>query len=329
MPHSILLALTQLGYEAVIFDYQKYLCKFDGNRIFKKAAHIIDKFFFEKRCLNINSYFLQHIEDFRPNLIIVVKGVHVLPKTLQEIKQIGIPVVNWHVDDFFNPRYTTPYSDEVFRLYDIHFSSRPHLFEEYWQRGANRVEYLEFCFDPTIFYPLDSVQNRKLLYDVSLIGNWSKSREQWLKGLSPFFEIFIWGGSWHHTTTLKKEPNIHIMYKRADLEDYSRVVSKSKICLNILTKENRDETNLRNFEISACKGFQLCNRTQQLLSIFKEDEEIALYGTTEELIDKVRHYLEHEDERNEIAKKGFEMITSGEHTFLSRCKEVVSKVGVT
>ncbi len=330
MPHSILLALTRLGYDAIIFDYQKYLCKLDGNRIFKKVGHIIDKFFFEKRCLDINRCFLQCVQDFKPNLVIVVKGLHVLPKTLQKVREVGIPIVNWHVDDFFNPKYITPYSDEVFKLYDIHFSSRPHLFEEYRRRGANRVEYLEFCFDPTIFYPLGSAQDSSnLLYDVSFIGNWSISRERWIKSLSPFFKIYIWGGSWHRAKTLKKEPNIHLMYRRADLEEYSRVVSRSKICLNILTKENRDQTNLRNFEIPACRGFQLCNRTQQLLNIFREDEEIALYETEQELIDKVRYYLKHENERIKIANKGFNAVINGAHTFLSRCKDVVSKLGLS
>ena len=324
MPHSILLALTRLGYEAIIFDYQKYLSKLDGNRFLRKAASITDNFLFKKKCLDINRHFIQSVEDFRPQLVIIIKGLHILPVTLQKIKQTGIPVVNWHVDDPFNPRYITPYSDENFILYDIHFSLRPHLFEEYLKKGTKRVEYLECCFDPTIFYPLNFTQNGK--YDVSFVGTWSKTRERWMKYISPCFRVYVWGGSWWRAKSLRKEPNIHLMYRSAVLEDYSRVVSESKICLNFLTLENRDQTNLRNFEISACKGFQLCNRTQQLTTIFKENEEICLYETEQELIDKIRYYLKHENERIEIAKKGFEAVTNQEHTFLSRCKQVISTV---
>ncbi|MCK4500347.1 glycosyltransferase [Candidatus Babeliales bacterium] len=324
IPHSILLALTRLGYEAIIFDYQKYLSELDGNRLLRKAASITDKFLFKKKCLNINQHFMQIAEDFSPQLIIIVKGLHILPETLQRINQIGIPVVNWHVDDPFNPRYITPYSDESFTLYDIHFSSRPYLFEEYQGKGARRVEYLEFCFDQTIFYPLNSIQIGK--YDISFVGNWSKNREQWIKCLSPFFKVYVWGGSWWRARTLRKETNIHLMHRSATLEDYSRVVCESKICLNFLTLENRDQSNLRNFEIPACKGFQLCNRTEQLKNIFKEDKEICLYETEQELINKIRYYLKHKDERIEIAKKGFEAVTQKGHTFLSRCKQLVSTV---
>lgn len=324
MPHSILLALTCLGYDPIIFDYQKYLTKLDGNRLLRKVAAMTDNFLIKKKCLDINRHFMQIVEDFRPQLIIIVKGLHVLPETLQRINQIEIPVVNWHVDDPFNPRYATLYSDENFTLYDIHFSSRPHLFEEYHGKGARKIEYLEFSFDPTIFYPINIIQEGK--YDVSFVGNWSKHREQWIKGLSAFFKVYVWGGSWWRAKTLRKEPNIYLMHRSAVLEDYSRVVRESKICLNFLTLENRDQSNLRNFEIPACKGFQLCNRTQQLTNIFKEDEEICLYETEQELIDKIRYYLKHENERIEITKKGFEAVTQQGHTFLSRCKQLISAV---
>ena len=90
MPHSILLALTCLGYDAIIFDYQKYLTKLDGNRLLRKVAAITDNFLIKKRCLDINRHFMQIVEDFRPQLIIVVKGLHILPETLQRINQIGL-----------------------------------------------------------------------------------------------------------------------------------------------------------------------------------------------------------------------------------------------
>lgn len=325
MPHSILLALVRLGYDAIIFDYQKYLSRLDGNMLLKKAASLIDNYLFHRRCLDINCHFTRIIEDFRPQLIIIVKGSHILPETLKKINRFSIPCVNWHVDDPFNPRYITPYSDENLTLYDIHFSSRPHLFEEYRNKGARRVKYLEFCFDPTIFYPINSIQNIK--YELIFVGNWSKNREQWIKDLAPFFNVCVWGGSWWRARSLRQETNIQMMYRSATLEDYSRVVSNSKICLNFLTLDNRDQTNLRNFETPACKGFQLCNRTAQLINIFKEDEEISLFDSKQELIDKIRYYLKHENERIEIAKKGFENVIKNDHTFLMRCKQLICDVG--
>ena len=64
MPHSILLALTRLGYDAIIFDYQKYLSKLDGNRFLKKAASITDHLLFKRKSLDIDRHFIQIVEDF-------------------------------------------------------------------------------------------------------------------------------------------------------------------------------------------------------------------------------------------------------------------------
>ncbi len=324
MPHSVLSALTRLGYDAVIFDYRKYLSNLDGNRYLKKAANITDKIFFEKRCRDINRHFLQQIDNFKPDLILVIKGMHIVSLTLEKIAQIGVPVVNWHADDFFNPVWVTPYTADTFKLYDIHFSSRPHLFPEYKNKGAKQLEYLEFCFDPTICYPIEDNTQEK--YDITFIGTWSKIRQRQIKNLARFFKIHIWGGSWHYMKKMPGAKNIRLMYRRADLENFSRVVNNSKICLNFLTPENRDQTNLRNFEIPACQGFQLCNRTDQLAKIFKHDHAIALYQTEQELIDKARYYLEHQNERLEIARQGFGIVTNDNHTFLSRCKQIIFAV---
>ena len=324
--YSILLALTRLGYSVIIFDYKKHLSlsKVEDNRFLRKMGFVLDQLFFKKRCTEINKSFLQCIEDFSPDLIIVVKGLHVLPESLKKIKKNGIPVVNWHGDEFFNPIYIMPYSRESFVLYDIHFSQRSHLFEEYRKQGGGNIEYLEHCVDPTVFYPINSISGNHPC-DVSFIGSWSKKREHLLKKLY-MFNVHIYGSSWHRAAIFRRAPNILFMNKGVYLEDFSRVVSMSKICLNILTEENRDQTNLRNFEIPACRGFQLCERSTKLTEIFKEGEEIALYEGEQELIEKIHYYLSHEFERIKIAENGFKAVIQGGHTYESRCKQLISVV---
>lgn len=324
MPFSILLAMTRLGHEAVIFDYCKYLSKLDGNRMLKKVAYKLDNAFYQSRCKNINSHFIRLVQDFKPKLIIVVKGSHILPETIKKINELGITIVNWHVDDPFNQKYLTAHSAQNLMLYDIHFSSRPHLFTEYIQKGARRVEYLEFCYDETIFYLLDSGDDIK--YEISFVGNWSQEREELIKELAQFFKIYVWGGSWWRAHSLKNNKNIYLHNNRANLEEYSRIISHSKVCLNFLTQENRDQTNLRNFELQACMGFQLCNRTDQIRTIFDEDKEICLFSAKQELIEKCRYYINHDDERLMVARKGYERITQNQHTFVSRCQKVLSVI---
>lgn len=325
-PNSIFLALTRLGYNTIIFDYQKFLpySKSWDNRFLNKIAHILNKFQLEKACLEINRKFTQLIEDYLPDLVIISKGLHILPESLREIKRKGIPVVNWHSDDFFNPLYLMPYSKESFSLYDMHFSSRPHLFEEYRQLGVKNIEYLEVCVDQNCFYPINTFAG-KFQCDVSFIGSWSKNRENLLKNLSTF-EVHIYGSGWYRSIVrLKGRSNMRFMNKCVYVEDFSRVVSMSKICLNILTVENRDQTNLRCFEIPACKGFQLCNQTPQLQKLFKEGEDIVLYENEKDLVEKIQYFLQHEYKRFKIAENSYNVVMQN-HTYDHRCKQLISMV---
>ena len=62
-------------------------------------------------------------------------------------------------------------------------------------------------------------------------------------------------------------------------------------------------TNHRHFEIPSCGALQLCDRTLGL-QYFNEGLEIVYYESPEEAVDKAEYYLEHEEDRAEIARAG-------------------------
>lgn len=88
----------------------------------------------------------------------------------------------------------------------------------------------------------------------------------------------------------------------------------------------RDRHVMRTFEIPACGAFMLAERTDEHLELFEENREAAYFGSVEELLDKVRYYLSHEDERQRIAKAGYRRVTAGRHTYLDRLKEILDQV---
>ena len=59
------------------------------------------------------------------------------------------------------------------------------------------------------------------------------------------------------------------------------IFASTKININLLTVENRDSTNLRNYEIPASHGFQLSERSDKIKMQFEEDEEIVLFSTND------------------------------------------------
>ena len=61
---------------------------------------------------------------------------------------------------------------------------------------------------------------------------------------------------------------------------------------------------MRVFDVLACGGFVLAEYAEDLEDLFRIDEEIVVYRTQEELLQKVQWYQAHPDQREAIARAG-------------------------
>jgi hypothetical protein len=88
----------------------------------------------------------------------------------------------------------------------------------------------------------------------------------------------------------------------------AKVYHLSKINLNISLRSIETGTPLRIFDVMSVGGFMLSNFQAELADLFVVDKEIVLYESIEELKDKVKYYLKHEDRRQRIAIAGHEKV---------------------
>ncbi len=82
------------------------------------------------------------------------------------------------------------------------------------------------------------------------------------------------------------------------------VFHRSKINLNITLRCITSGVSLRVVDVLAAGGFLLTTYTPETEEYFVDGVDLAIARTPEEMIEKVAYYLEHEDERKEIAKNG-------------------------
>jgi spore maturation protein CgeB len=60
----------------------------------------------------------------------------------------------------------------------------------------------------------------------------------------------------------------------------------------------------RSFEVLCCQGFALVEHRRDVERFFEIGREIEVFRSRDEAIDKIKYYLEHDDERREIARRG-------------------------
>lgn len=82
------------------------------------------------------------------------------------------------------------------------------------------------------------------------------------------------------------------------------VFAASRINLNISLRSIHSGIPLRVLDIMACGGFVLSNWQPELAEYFVEGEELALFESEGECMEKIAYYLAHEDKRKEIADAG-------------------------
>lgn len=96
----------------------------------------------------------------------------------------------------------------------------------------------------------------------------------------------------------------------ADYETEMPLVFRySRINLNPTLRSIHSGIPLRALDIIACGGFLLSNYQPELAEWFDDGESIAMYGSIEEMMDKIDHYLKHDDERKKIIERGYKIVS--------------------
>ena len=322
----------ELGVDAVSFQqdfnnriplFKKFKTKLMGTEIFD--SNVVQRF---------NDEFLGQLKESRPNVAWVEKALMLLPETLVLAKKVFPDCIfvcfqadNPFSDDRPEEKPLWRYFKQAIPLYDIHFVKRDIDIVNFTNAGAQRVELYRAGFYPKIFNPCRK-EDRKGFdkeFDVTLVAtNLERKRAQFISCLMLKYGIpvHVFGSRW--------ERSLIYYWKRRGFnpavfsQDYVQKIYQSKVCLGLVSHSNKDEYSDRTFEIPACKGFLLAERTPIHLQLFEEGREAEFFDSPEECADKVNYYLRNETERLKIAEAGYQRCIRDDYSMSRRLLDAMA-----
>lgn len=121
--------------------------------------------------------------------------------------------------------------------------------------------------------------------------------------LSEIFPVNIYTGS--DTAGI---PLLKNMGRAKTLTEMPVIFNQSKININITSKMIRSGLPLRIFDILSSGGFLITNYQSEIPEFFTPGEDLVMYSDMDELEYLISYYLDHDEEREAIAKRGREIV---------------------
>ncbi len=141
-----------------------------------------------------------------------------------------------------------------------------------------------------------------------------------LNTLARFFSVDLFTRS--DSSALK---DVRIHNGAESLVEMPKIFHLSKINLNMTIKPIQNGLPLRIFDILGCGGFLMTNYQAELPDYFDIGVDLEAYSSIEELVDKCAYYLEHEEERKQIAQNGY-LKAKEKHTYFNRMKTMIETI---
>lgn len=208
------------------------------------------------------------------------------------------PIVYWPTDTHVNGA-SYDYRLSLAKKSDIVFTAQKITVEQFAKDGVNAT-WLPCAVEPQA-YPKYNLASKH--YDVCFIGNINSQHR--IDALDKLFKTF---------------PNF--FYGKRLFEEAAHKYADSKICFNIALN---NDINMRNFEVLGAGGFLLTNRLESLQELMQDGVHCVMYDSLEDAMMKAEYYINHDEEREKIARAGYEHVLAN-HTMDKRVDVILNAI---
>ena len=344
--NNLYLPLVDLGHDVVEFDY-------DLSETFRHTdtSDPSQKAFIAENRPRVTAELLRQVTSAHADkpidlLFTYFYDACVQPDAIDAIKALGITTVNWYCNGSYqlhlvreiSPHYNWCLVPEKFRLTD------------YKAMGAHPL-YCQEAANPDIYQPFDLPKT----CEVAFVGQAYGERPAYIRALlDSGIKVRVWGPGWQQrgpVSPLRRAARWGRRLLRGGGEtpvslpqailgaplsdaDLVKMYSRTKINLGFSTcgethlgEKRIVQVRLRDFEVPMSGGFYLVEYMEELEEFYEIGKEIACYGGPADLADKIKYYLAHDAEREEIARAGRARCLR-DHTWQKRFQTAFAQMGL-
>lgn len=264
------------------------------------------KKYFERKGFNVLVHEREnwYCDTENTDITIVLKGYNI--EYLPNKNHLN---VMWNL---YNPHIIP---NEEFEKYDYIFVASYQSAETIKNKVNKPVEPLLQCTDHESFYPEPNTECEE---DILFIGNTRGFFRQIIKDtLDTEFDVSIYGAEWDSYIDSK-----YIKGEFIPNEELHKYYSSCKILLNdhLESMKKYDYLSNRLFDALACETLIISDKVP---SIDLFEGAVITYDDVDDLNEKIKYYLNNEEERKLKAKKGREIVIEN-HTFQKRVDYILN-----
>jgi spore maturation protein CgeB len=251
-------------------------------------------------------------------------------RTIERIGATGTATLNWFADDHWRfDGFSRHYAPAL----DWSVTTDHAAVDKYRAAGVENVILSQWACNR---YAYERTAD-SLDFDVTFVGQPHGKRKEIISQIrAAGFDVRCWGNGWENG--------------RADHDEMVRIFGASRINLNLSNSSSPSPTlrmrvgawargrrvdtsprpsqiKGRTFEVPGSGGFLLTDRVPYLDHYLEPGREVAVFSTTDDLIERIGYWLGRPEERAAIAEAGYRRVRA-EHTYDHRFAEVFSTMGL-
>jgi spore maturation protein CgeB len=315
-------AARALGHDVVSFDDRGFLLP---GRV-RQAVPALGRL----DLVRLNRRLAAAVRRERPDLLLCAGGERILATAVDAARRAGVVTALWTIDppNPGDPRLA------VAPQFDFVFCGGTEMIEALGSCKLPRApHWLPFACDPELHRPLELSPREQARYacEIAFVGSVHRqlypNRLTTLEGLADF-SLGVWGpgaeaipaGSLLHTK---------IRGGQTGFEDWTRIYSAARIVL--CAHYDRPgltgcrQASPRVYEALACGAFLLCDDQPDVRALFEDGRDLVIFRNLSDLRAKVRYFLDHEQERSQIAERGRQHVLA-RHTYRHRVATLIATV---